>query len=337
MQVVPDCRGCERTLTEVVRLGDIDGPGAIGSAAWVTRMSDGRWALTDYQDPTIKIYSPGGSYSRQFGRRGQGPGEFHLPAQVWTDSAGDLQVMDLDLLRRTVMSPSGEPIRTVQLDAGFTTLAAYDDGRMVTGALLPVAGGELALLHVVAADGRRVRSLGTLLSAASARTTSTFRVLAASGDTAVWVGLPDRYELQLYSLDGRLLRTVRRQTAIFRPHDGRIARTPEDGAPRPRIADIQEQPSGDLWVLLQVPDPDWQEAFVDGVDPYGRPRKVVGDRGRHRDGILEVLDLRAGTVTSRARTDEALAWFAGPRLVAGESLSPTGVPVVVVFQLAGRD
>jgi len=337
VQVVPDCRDCERSLAEVVRLGDIDGPGAIGHSAWVTRMSDGRWALTDYQDPTIKVYARDGSYSGRFGRKGQGPGEFELPAQVWTDSAGDLRVMDLVLLRCTVISPRGELRRLVQLDADFTTVAAYKDGRFVTGALLPVAGGELALLHVVEADGRRIHSIGPTVSAASARTMSTFRVLAASGDTAVWVGLPDRYELQLYSLSGALLRTVRRQTAMFRPHDGRIASGPEDGPPRPRITDIQEQPNGELWILLQVPDPEWRSAFVDGKDPYGQPRKVVGDPGRHRDGILEVIDLQAGAVTSQARSDEALEWFAGPRLVAGESQSPVGVPEVVVFQLAGRD
>jgi hypothetical protein len=298
-------------------------------------MSDGRWALTDYQDPRIKIYEPDGAYAGNFGRKGQGPGEFLLPAQVWSDAAGDLNVMDLDLLRRTIMSASGQLRGTVGLDASFTTVAAFEDGRLVTGGLLPAAGGGFGLVHVIGVDGRRVRSLGPRVTMETARASSTFRTLAPSGDTAVWVGLPDRYELSLYSLDGALLRTLRRQTELFRPHDGRLSIGPDDGPPRPRIVDIQDQPNGDLWVLLRVADPDWRNAFVDGVDPYGRPRKVVEDPAQYQDGVLEIIDWHAGTVKVRARADPALSWFAGPRLLAGEAYDPVGVPHVVVFQVVG--
>lgn len=316
-------------------MGDTDGPGAIGRAAWVTRMSDGRWAVTDYQDPRIKVYARDGSYSGHFGQRGQGPGEFVLPAQVWTDPTGDLHVMDLDLLRRTVLSSTGEIRRMVRLDAGFTTVAAFGDGRLVTGALLPTPDGGIGLVHVVDADGQRVRSLGPEVTLEAARASRTFRTVAPSGDSAVWVGMPDRYEVQLYSLDGTHLRTVRRDTEMFRPHDGRIATVPEDGPPRPRIVDIQEQPNGELWVLLRVPDTGWREAFVDGLDPYGRPRQAVGDPARYYDGVLEILDVPRGVLRMRARTDQALAWFAGPGLVAGEAHDLMGVPEVVVLRPAG--
>lgn len=332
-QIVTDCRACDRDLTEIVRFGDMDGPGAIGRVAWVAAMSDGRWAMTDYQDPRVKVYGRDGSYATHFGGKGQGPGEFVLPAQIWSDTAGHLNVMDLDLLRRTVLTRSGDLARVIRLDAGFTTVASYADGRMVTGALLPTASGEMALLHVVDGEGRRVRSLGPSVTLEAARARSTFRIVAPSGDSAVWVGLPDRYELHLISLEGVPLRTLRRETDLFKPHDGRIGLGPDDGPPRSRFADIQEQPNGDLWVLFRVADPEWRAAFIDGSDPYGRPRKVVGDPSMYWDGIVEVIDVRTGTVKAKARTDLALSWFVGPELVAGEAYSALGVPQVVVFEL----
>lgn len=277
-QIVTDCRACDRDLTEIVRFGDVDGPGAIGRVAWVAAMSDGRWAVTDYQDPRVKVYGPDGSYSTHFGRKGQGPGEFVLPAQIWSDTAGHLNVMDLDLLRRTVLTRSGDLARVI-------------------------------------------------------RARSTFRYVAPSGDSAVWVGLPDRYELHLISLEGVLLRTLRRETDLFKPHDGRLALGPDDGPPRSRFADLQEQPNGELWVLLRVADPEWRTAFVDGSDPYGRPRKVVGDPSMYWDGIVEVIDVRTATVKARARTDIALSWLVGSELPAGEAYGALGVPQVVVFEL----
>lgn len=333
VQVIPECRGCERTLSEVVRLGDVDGPGAIGHVAAVTALSDARWALTDYQDPRIKIYGESGTYEGHFGRRGQGPGEFLLPSQVWTDRDGNLNVLDLTALRRTIMTASGELVRTVPISVAFNTVAVFSDGSFVTCQPLVADDGSIRLLHVIAPDGHRTGSLGPQVRREARRTADTFRFLAPSGDSAVWVGLLDRYELQLVSLSGDVLRTIRRDTDMFRPHDGKLVAGPDDGPPRPRMVGISERPNGQLWVWLQVPDRDWQSAFVSGTDPYGRPRQVVGDPGEYLDGILEVIDTRTARLVAQARSDMAPLSIVGGGVVAAEAMSAIGVPQVVILRL----
>ncbi|NIR44630.1 MAG: 6-bladed beta-propeller [Gemmatimonadetes bacterium] len=74
---------------------------------------DGGIYVLDGGDQTVKRYDRLGNYVSQFGRAGQGPGEFGLPHALSVDST--VRVYDIGQRRMSVFSLDGEHIRTRRL------------------------------------------------------------------------------------------------------------------------------------------------------------------------------------------------------------------------------
>lgn len=69
---------------------------------------DGSLFILDGLSRTIRVFNPDGVAVREFGGRGQGPGEFEQPGKLLWGPDGNLWVLDLRDGRLTVFSPDGE-------------------------------------------------------------------------------------------------------------------------------------------------------------------------------------------------------------------------------------
>lgn len=69
---------------------------------------DGSVFVLDAISRTIRVFDQAGVEVREFGGRGQGPGEFEQPGKLLWGPEGDLWILDLRNGRLTVFSPDGE-------------------------------------------------------------------------------------------------------------------------------------------------------------------------------------------------------------------------------------
>jgi hypothetical protein len=76
--------------------------------------------------PRVLVFNTSGKFVRQFGRRGNGPGEFQAPRDLFVHASGDVVVSDPGNSAYIVFSPNGEH------RAGF--LAVHDLSGTVTRA-----------------------------------------------------------------------------------------------------------------------------------------------------------------------------------------------------------
>ncbi len=79
-----------------------------GRVADLELREDGSLFVLDAISRTIRVFGPDGVEVREFGRRGQGPGEFEQPAKLLWGPEGNLWVLDLRNGRLTSFSPDGD-------------------------------------------------------------------------------------------------------------------------------------------------------------------------------------------------------------------------------------
>lgn len=69
---------------------------------------NGNVIVTDAHHERVVVLTPDGKFIRQFGSRGDGPGQFHRPTGLAVGPDGDIYVADYDLDRVQKFSPKGK-------------------------------------------------------------------------------------------------------------------------------------------------------------------------------------------------------------------------------------
>jgi len=98
-------------LVEEVRIGRFDGPDeyTFGQVAALATGHDGMLYVLDQQVPALRAYAPDGTYLRDLGRGGEGPGELkQVDAGLAVLDDGRVLVRDPGNARITVFGPEGE-------------------------------------------------------------------------------------------------------------------------------------------------------------------------------------------------------------------------------------
>ncbi|MDE2794503.1 MAG: 6-bladed beta-propeller [Gemmatimonadota bacterium] len=117
------CDDCELEVSELVRLGDADGPGIIESdmmlAAWGEELG---YLLSPLGGTGIKIFDHDGTFIREIGGEGDGPGEFR---SIYDLDVIDGRIVVLDGTKSAVviLSPEGEYITQHPLPGRRTVYA----------------------------------------------------------------------------------------------------------------------------------------------------------------------------------------------------------------------
>lgn len=201
--------------------------------------SGGSLYVLDAGDKTVRVYDSEGEFVRRMGREGQGPGEFQDPSLMvmWSDT---LAVYDWRLRRLSVFSTEGKLLdsKQVAIDAflhGFATALARSGGDTLLLSLArgfsiprrPESEGTGSLIRLTL-DGRVIDTVRTFAGLEevphySDRSLRVFSAPFARGPfwavaPGGWIafGHSDRYLIDVFTADGRVIRSVRRRDALER-------------------------------------------------------------------------------------------------------------------------
>jgi hypothetical protein len=224
-------------------IGRLDGPDEtlffrVSDAA---RLSGGSFVLASFGSHDLRRFTADGAHVWTVGREGEGPGEFVGLTQLTAGPGDTLLTYDFRQRRVSRFGPDGTFLDAHPLEgpneSGFAFVEALlTDGRAVYtwrvfgGADGPPSEGEIRRdtigIHVSGVAGDTARELGrfpgpetvvlqsgetdggftiSISSTAFGRSTE-----VAAGDSAVWIGDTDRFELRRYGFDGQLEALVRR-------------------------------------------------------------------------------------------------------------------------------
>ena len=288
--VIPDEPSCPSCTVSLQLWTTLEAPEDQGICRYVHVAVDSRGYTYVGPDCTgwrVFVYDDSGKYVRMMGARGQGPGELQGVEYVTVDSRNQLHVFEA--FRRHVFSPDGlflfsrpnpgRPSRALEGPNGalyeqITFRAEYDAGR----ATQP--------LHLVTADGRVALSFGRreLNYRADIDEILMERDFAVTPGGDVWSLTPNRYELDLYSAEGRFLRGIERVAPWFREWS-----VPEENTSRMMSLHIDEE--GRLWTLAAVAN------------------------GNQYHSIIEVLNSDTGELVARKSVDEIFSYWVGRRVL----------------------
>jgi hypothetical protein len=115
-----------------------------------------------YGNPRVVKYTREGKYLLQWGKRGNGPGEFQLPHNLQIDAQGKVYVTDRDNQRIQIFDSGGKFLTQWSNTGGVSTLFMTKDQRLWTGGVLRDLNGNVVakLPAVPSAHGTAVSESG---------------------------------------------------------------------------------------------------------------------------------------------------------------------------------
>ncbi len=246
----------------------------------------------------VRVFTSDGRYLRTVGKRGQGPGEFMSVGSLAIGYGDSLHVFHAG---HSVFNPEGRHVRTQTVLNGALArrVRLMPDGGFVANALISTPAAYGYPLHLVDRQDETAKSFGLNAEGRSpSGLWAVLRSLSAPVRGTFWSGHTNAYVLEQYSVDGSLLRILRRDVDWFKPWDSWDSQPDAEPAP-PRIMSIVQDPrSGFLWVLMLVADAHWR-ARNSGS---GGERPLLGTRELTDllDSVVEVIDpARAQLVASQ--------------------------------------
>jgi hypothetical protein len=201
------------------------------------RLDDGRIVVASDGSKELLFYDPNGVFIKKLGGAGGGPGEFQYINGFWSYGGSMFVVPDYRLRRTTVLDTSGTIVRMPRFEPTDYGGPAYPVGLFSDGSFLmqggrdPTDDGDVPQVGVVwdslpyyryDRDGGLVNLLGTFRERERQHYRETdgemyvsspffgkaeFRVAAGE---KLYVAASDRYEVRVYSWDGKLETIMRR-------------------------------------------------------------------------------------------------------------------------------
>lgn len=319
---------------ELVELGDKDGGGLHHESHWATVDSLGNYWIGDVDGP--RVYTSEGKFKHKVGRSGQGPLEFAAAGPIFTDSSGNVHVLDPRNQRESVIAPDFSLVRDGPLPPGWV----YES--------LPIPGTSLSLvsavfhtadllgypLHIVrGAD--LVKSFGMKQSGIQiVSTMPLLRRLAIAPTGELFSAGYFDYAIEAWSQDGRRISGWRRPGLWNPPPDGVPQPLGPSSPPGGLFIAMRVDRADRLWTITWVPRKNWK----DDVHEVELPGGTVAYQPNHSNASLyttaiEVIDLDTGEILARSELDERVEGFMGADRIYGNRLDADDVPRLVVWRI----
>lgn len=275
----------------------------------VVRASDGSFFSTGQETHAglVLHWSADGTFLRQYGRRGDGPGEFSGVGDLILvpDAADSLFVID----DRNTWSVFDDSLRFSRSFRGLHSTRAFGALRLMPQRLVlsagPVPTGDPSnrFFRLMDLNGAPIDAFGESGSGDVWRAWPGLgRRVAIDGDTAFWVAPIEGHlgtsALELWSLDGAHQRSLRRR-ASWLPSNG-YAQADAPSAPAlPFYGLLHVDAEGLLWVVVTVRDEAWRSP-----EELARLNLPPEDMMRSQyETMLEVVDPRDGSVLASVAFD----------------------------------
>ncbi len=333
-------------LRELWRVGADDEEVLLGLPSAAVRDADGNLYLVDLQLATVHVFAPDGTFLRDIGREGEGPGELRRPAGIVLMPDGRLGVAQRFPGRIVLLHPDGTPAGTL-LPGGDATAGGFSSLDLVRqrSGVLVVRGARMSrgdgvfrreiYVAVLDGDGReRARLYGHAQVSDMSRPRFVEKdsyappVALGPGGTIYLAPERDRYVVRVHDGNGQPLYeitrawTPRRRTAeekdrvgrniMFRRNGRRVRVEREVCDTDPAISALRVTATGELWVLArsgnEPPEPDgFQTWDVFDRDGHYRYRAAIACEGDpDQDRLLPVDDTTWVLVRGARSAMEAL-------------------------------
>ena len=282
------CSECKLELTEVVRLGDVDGLGMIESAnPTVTWSAEVGYTVVG---PTFfQVFDDNGRFLRRVGREGDGPGEFRGAGDVHVVGG---QLVALDYAKRAWVI--------------FDTVGQFVDQRrygFVGGQFVPVGGSQVVVvamdrspsvvgypLHLVDIEsGAPSLHFGSTESWVFTPYAENVKGSMVSRPGTVWWGTAASPRVQEWSVSNQLLRVIEGELPWF-PEVTELI-DPTQGPPSTLLQSLALDDGGRLWMTVRIADPEWRDVEVirDEEGPYVPSNRRID----YLDTRLDIFDLQS--------------------------------------------
>ncbi|MDW7760416.1 MAG: 6-bladed beta-propeller [Acidobacteriota bacterium] len=293
--------------------------------------AQGNVYVLDWGDVDIKVFGPDGRLLRTIGRKGQGPGEFDIPADFILSADGRIFLLSGRQRRISLLDIAGNFISSFTVTGFCSGLAVDRSNRVYSSQMLAPDAGEIGgdfqliqnRMALIRTDEkgqettklgeypdvtmlRKVEKSGEGLSSQSFSSRESYRTSWLVGpDDRVYLGYNKDYRLDVYDPEWNLLfRFGRDFTPIRHPHY-----KPDGAHPEfyPAFSDWRKffDEEGNLWLQQYVEKGDEEFAY-DVFTPEGIylrqvrvPRNLMlvrGDKGygvfRTEDEFLDVKRFR---------------------------------------------
>jgi hypothetical protein len=241
--------------------------------------TQGNIYILDWGDVDIKVFSPEGRHLRTFGKKGQGPGEFDIPAYFVLSADGRVFLLSGRQYQISVLSDTGTYLSSFRVEGFCHGLAVDGHNRVYYSRLLspePGGGEEYQLIQNKMALFRtdekgkerahlgefldvtrmmKIQNVGSGLSSQSLTSRESYKTSWLVGpDDRVYLGYNKDYRLDVYDADWKFLFRFGRESTPVRHPDYK----PDGPNPEfyPAFSDWRKffDDEGNLWLEQYVED-----------------------------------------------------------------------------------
>lgn len=206
---------------EIYTVGGGDSPDAsFVSATGLDVLPDGTVFVIDSKDSRVKVFDAAGKFLRAFGRKGQGPGEMNQPTGILVTPDQEILVEDILNRRLAVFAPDGTFRRHVSTAKALGISGIQMDGRgLIVARSMGLAEGGKMALEVKTYDAEfnpKVKLASIEMQVSTQVKINPFQAMdllyALGRDGLLYLGSAKAYEIRIVSAEGRLLKTVGRDS-----------------------------------------------------------------------------------------------------------------------------
>lgn len=241
------------------------------------------------------------------------------------DPDGRALVHDEDARKIFVLAPDQSSHEEIPMDKELHDIVAFADDNFVANAFIQTSKSVGMPLHIFSRSGEVVRSFGETGGVTEPQTQAVRdrRVIAPAGKN-FWAGKVNEYSFDLWSLDGKLLRSIHSSPSWFVPWSRDPIQPADKERPMTILKAIYQDSDGLLWIMFQLPDPKWAKIQAPNTSTDSNKtgsghvdEKPITTQMRDRlfDTLIEVVDPLNGRLITSRRFDELLLPFFGDRRV----------------------
>ncbi len=204
------CPKCSIAFDTVATIGGSSGGDEIDIATWLARDSRDRYYAVGIGGHSIRVFDKNGKYLEQFGRRGQGPGEFQSTVTLLWIGKGDTLYAVGGGGRIHIFSPAHSFVRSVTLPAQYVSLAPAKGGGFLLGGMIRQPGQVGYPFHILSDSGKVLRSFGAEMQIrpGQAPTTDAAAFTQSDDQLSLWHWTPHEYRFEQWTLDGKKVREL---------------------------------------------------------------------------------------------------------------------------------